>query len=84
MNVSLIDNPYVNKTISSTSEYKHPPTDTLISVFGVTISAIILMCCIIGFIYNYRKPRRLPDIVVISPIIATNNPAYRIENEIQV
>ena len=84
MNVSLIDNPYVNKTISTTYKYGYPSTDILISVLIVTISGIILICCIIGFIYNYRKPRRLPDIVVISPVISTINPAYRIENEIQV
>jgi len=83
MNVSIIDNPYVNKNVSITSEYKYEPTDTLISVFGVTISAIILMCCIIGFMYSYRKPR-LPHIVVISPAISTINPIYRIENDNQV
>ena len=54
MNVSLIDNPYVNKTISTTYKYGYPSTDILISVLIVTISGIILICCIIGFIYNYR------------------------------
>jgi uncharacterized protein (DUF983 family) len=83
MNVSLIDNPYVNKNVSITSEYKYEPTDTLISVFGVTIGGIIIMCCIIGFMYSYRKPR-LPHIVVISPAVSTINPIYRIENDNQV
>jgi len=83
MNVSIIDNPYVNKNVSITSEYKYEPTDTLISVFGVTISGIILMCCIMAYIYSYRKPR-LPHIVVISPALSTINPIYRIENDNQV
>lgn len=84
MNVSLIDNPYVNKTILTTSEYKHPSTDLLISVLSITISGIILICCMIGSVYIYKKPRRLPDILVISPVISTINPAYRIENDTQV
>lgn len=84
MNVSLIDNPYVNKTISSTYKYGYPSTDILITVFTLSISAIILICCMIGSICIYKKPRRIPDILVISPVISTINPAYRIENEIQV
>jgi hypothetical protein len=84
MNTSITDNLYVNKSISSKYAYGYPPTDILITVFTLSISSImILICCIVGIVYSYRKPT-VSHIVVMSPVISTMNPVYRIENEIRV